>query len=135
MEVRRGILGGVAERVLSVAALVLLAAVGWSIYQMPSETKQAILSGIWYTLVWVVVAAALPWSGKLYMRRVLDAGSNWAGLALIAALTALDAVIGLIFMGGLPDSGWTWLAALGALAVAATYNYLVSEYLAEMAGG
>ena len=33
------------------------------------------------------------------------------------------------------SSGWFWFACLTALAVAGTYNYLVTEYLAEMAGG
>jgi hypothetical protein len=38
-------------------------------------------------------------------------------------------------MTGWPASFWGWGAALAALAVAGTYNYLVTEYLAEMSGG
>jgi hypothetical protein len=37
-------------------------------------------------------------------------------------------------MGGLPGDGWSWFACLGAIAVVGTYNYLVTEYLADMAG-
>lgn len=135
MEVRRGILGGVAERVLSAIAFVVLIGIGWSIYQMPAATKHAILAGIWYTALWVILVAALPWSTKLFVRRLLELGTNWAGLALIAGFTLVDLVVGAVFLGGLPAGGWSWLASLGAIAVAATYNYLVAEYLAEMAGG
>ena len=34
-----------------------------------------------------------------------------------------------------PNGGWFWFACLAALSLAGTYNYLVTEYLSEMAGG
>jgi|GEM_PF-972459 len=130
-----GILGRLGEKVLGWVALVILLLVGWSIYQMPAETKKAILSGLWNMILWVVIAAALPWGAKLFMSRLMEIGENWVGLALVAGLTVVDLVAGLIFIGGLPSGGWTWFAAIGALAVAGTYNYLVAEYLAETAAG
>jgi hypothetical protein len=134
MEVRRGILGGVTERVLSGVAFVVVIAIAWSIYQMPGETKTAILAGVWSSILWVVIAAALPWSAKMFITRILELGNNWAGVALIGGFTLFDLVLGLIFMGGLPGDGWSWFACLGAIAVVGTYNYLVTEYLADMAG-
>jgi len=134
METPAGIFGRLAERVLGWIALALLLAAGWAIYQMPGATKAAIWSGLWRTVVWFGVAAAIPWSGRLFMRRVLEIGSNWAGLALLAALTAADLVAALVLMTGWPTGGWAWAAALLALAAAGTYNYLVTEYLAEAAG-
>jgi hypothetical protein len=130
-----GILGRLGEKTLGWIILGLLVFLGIAIYRMPAETKAAIWSGIWRSVVWVVVAAAVPWSAKLYMGRVLDAGTNWAGVALLAVLTAVDLLAGALLMTGWPGSVWTWLAAIGALAVAVTYNYLVAEYLAEMGGG
>lgn len=123
-----------AERVLSGVAFVIVIAIGWSIYQMPAATKKAILAGIWYTIVWLVLSGALPWSTKLFVTRILELGSNWAGVALIGGFTLINIVLGLVFLGGFPSGGWSWFASLGAIAVVGTYNYLVTEYLADMAG-
>lgn len=135
METRSGMIGRIGERVLSWAAFGLLVLLGIAIYRMNPETKSAIWGGAWRTVVWLILAAALPWVSRLFVRRLLAVGSNWAGAALIGALTVVDLVAGLLLMGGLPQGGWGWLAALAALGVAGSYNYLVAEYVAEQAGG
>ncbi len=129
------IVSRLAEKTLSWVILGLLIFLGYMIYQMPAETKSAIWNGIWRSIVWAVVAAALPWSAKLYIRRVLEAGTNWAGVGLLLVLLAADLIAAAILMTGWPTGGWSWAAGLGALALAGAYNYLVTEYLAEMAGG
>jgi L-asparagine transporter-like permease len=77
----------------------------------------------------------VPWSGKLCIGRILETGTNWAGAGLLAALLAVDLIAAALLMTGWPSSLWSWLAAIGALALAVTYNYLVTEYLSETAGG
>jgi len=129
-----GILGRLSEKVIGWIVLGLLIFLGIAIYRMPAETKTAIWNGIWRSAVWVAIVAATPWSVKLFIRRILEAGTNWAGAALLAGLVAVDVVAALILMTGWPGSAWTWVAALGALAVAGAYNYLVTEYLSDMAG-
>jgi hypothetical protein len=135
METTGGILGRLGEKTLGWIILGLLIFLGIAIYRMPAETRSAIWNGIWRSVAWVAIAAAVPWSARLYIRRILDAGTNWAGVALLAALLAVDLLAAALLMTGWPGSAWSWLAALGALAVVATYNYLVTEYLSEMAGG
>lgn len=135
METRSGILGRVAENTLSWVGLGLIVLVGVAIYQTPAATKQVIWSTIWRSGFWIVLVAAIPWTGKLFIKRVLDYGSNWSGVALVAGFTLADVIVGWILMTGSPASGWGWFAILGALGVAGTYNYLVGEYLADMAGG
>lgn len=130
-----GMLGRLGERILGWIALALLVLVGVAIWRMGPAGRAALWSGIWRTGAWLVLAAGLPWAARLGMGRLLELGTNWAGVALLAALAAADALAGVVLMGGLPGSGWGWLAALAALAVAASYNYLVCEYLAERAGG
>ena len=130
-----GILGRLGEKTLGWIILGLLIFLGIAIYRMPAETKSAIWNGIWRSVVWTVIAAAVPWSAKLYIRRILDVSTNWAGVGLLAALAAVDLIAAAALMTGWPGGTWTWLAALGALAVVLTYNYLVTEYLSEMAGG
>jgi FtsH-binding integral membrane protein len=132
---RGGMLGRVLEKVLTLIALALVVLAGVAIYRMAPQTRQAIWAGIWRTVAWFVLAAGLPWVGKLFIGRLLEIGSNWAGVVLLSVLTLVDAMVGLILMRGWPSGGWSWLAALAALAVAGLYNYLVAEYLAEKAGG
>lgn len=130
-----GILGRLGEKVLGWIALGLLILLGVGIWQMGPEGRGALFGAIWRTLFWIALTAGLPWLSRLFIRRVLAVGSNWAGVTLIAVYTLVNAVVGIILVGGFPGGGWGWLAALAALAVAGTYNYLVNEYLAEMAGG
>ena len=132
---RGGMLGRLLEKVLSLVALALVVLCGVAIYRMEPQTRQAIWAGIWRTVVWIVLVAGLPWISRLFIGRLLEVGSNWAGVVLLGLLTLVDAVVGLILVQGWPSGGWSWLAALAALAVAGLYNYLVAEYLAEQAGG
>lgn len=135
METSGGILGRLGEKVLGWIAFAAFALLCITIWQMPAETKTAIWQGVWKTIVWLIIAAALPWSGQFFMRRLLERSSNWAGAGLIASLTGVNLLLGLWLLGGLPAGGWGWLAALAALTVAGAYNFLVSEYLAERVGG
>jgi len=135
MEAPRGILSRLAEKVLGWLALGLLIGLGVALWQMGPERRAALWSAIWRSGVWLVLAAALPWATRLFLRRILALGSNWAGVALLAGLALVDLVAGLVLMGGWPSSGWGWVASVTALGLAASYNYLVVEYLAEQLGG
>jgi len=128
-----GILGRLAEKVLGWIALALVAGLALAIYKIGPDGRAALWAGLWRTGAWLLIAAALPWSTRLFIRRLLEVGSNWAGVALIAALVVVDALLGLLLLGSLPRSGWGWVAALTALAVAGTYNFLVAEYLSQQA--
>ncbi len=130
-----GILGKLGDKILTMIAIALVGLGAYALYRLGPEGRGALWTGIWHTIAWLVIAAALPWSGKLYIRRVLAVGANWAGVAAISALTVIDLIAGRVLMGAWPGSGWAWLASLAALAVAGSYNYLVTEYLAEQAGG
>lgn len=130
-----GILGRLGEKVLGWIALALVIMLGIAIWQMGPEMRGRIWGGIWRTAVWLVIAGALPWTARFFITRILELGSNRAGVVLLAAFVTVNAVAGLILMKGLPSGGWGWIAALAALAVAGTYNYLVTEYLSEQAGG
>ena len=130
-----GILGRLTERVLSLIALGLVVLCAVALYRMEPQTRQAIWAGIWRTAVWLVIAAGLPWITRLFIGRLLECGSNWAGVVLLAVLVLVDAVAGMVLLAGWPSGGWGWIAAVAALAVAGLYNYLVAEYLSQQAGG
>jgi hypothetical protein len=200
--------------------LALLILIGVAIWRIGPVGRETIWQGAWRTVFWIAVAAAVPWSAKFFIRRVLDAGTNWAGVGLLAAFLAVDLGFGLLMLSGcdasieatrlaaieesredagsqndsaLPTSmptdatgvvretlanvaegaagmaertaerlrgtdsdaevapaadvqdakdeqdaghgGWFWFACVAALALAGTYNFLVTEYLSDMAGG
>jgi hypothetical protein len=130
-----GILGKLGDKILTMIALALVLLGAYALYRLGPEGRGALWAGIVNTIAWVVIAAAVPWSSKAFIRRLLATGTNWAGVAAIAAYTLVDLIAGRVLMGGWPASGWGWVAGLAALAVAGSYNYLVTEYVAEQAGG
>jgi hypothetical protein len=134
MEARSSILGRLFEKTLGWIVLGVLIALGVGIWQMGPDGRQALWEGIWRTGLWLLVVAALPWSARLFIRRLLELRTNWAGTGLLAAFVLIDAIVGVVLLKGLPAGVWSWLLALAALAVAGTYTYLVSEYLAEESG-
>jgi len=127
-------LSRLSEKVLGWIALGVLVAIGVGIWYMGEDARGNLWSWIWRSLTWLVIVAAVPWVARLFIRRVLEQSTNWAGVVLIAGFTLCDAILGVLLMHAWPSGCW-WLMALAVLAVAATYNYLVSEYLAEQAGG
>ncbi len=134
METSQGIFGRLGEKILGWIALALIAGIAFGIWQMEPESRAAIWKGIWTTIAWIAIAALLPWSARFFMKRIMDVGSNWAAAGLVSGFVLIDIIAGLV-LKDFPAGGWSWFFSLSALAVAGTYNYLVTEYLAEMAGG
>ncbi len=130
-----GILGRLSEKVLGWIALALVALGAVAFYQTPAATKAALWSTVWRCAAWLVITGVLPWASRFVLGRVLEAGSNWAGVGLLGALLLLNILSGLLLMTGWPQGAWTWMLVLGMLALAGTYNYLVAEYLTQMRGG
>jgi hypothetical protein len=128
------ILGRLGEKTLGWIALGVLILIGVWIYRLGEAGRGDLWNWVWRSGVWLAIVAAVPWSTKLFIRRVLDRSSNMASVALIGSLTAVDALAGMLLLYHWP-TGWWWLATLVVLAVAGVYNYLVSEYVSEMAGG
>jgi hypothetical protein len=130
-----GFVSRVAERVVSFIALGLVVAAGIGLWQMGPEAREAWWGAIWRTLVWLGVAAALPWLAQLFIGRLLEVGENWVGIGLLGGLLAVEVLFGVLLLTAWPTSVWAWLAAIALLGVATAYNYLVAEYLAQRAGG
>jgi hypothetical protein len=130
-----GMVGRLFEKTIGWIILGALIFAGYGIYKLGPDGRGAILSATGRIIGWVVIAAALPWLTRFFIRRLLEIGENWVGLALIAGLTLIDAIAGLTLIGGGPEGFWPWVLSLAALALAGTYNYLVAEYLAERYGG
>lgn len=129
------IFGRLSEKILGWIALGLLILAGYGVYKLGPDGRGAILSATGLIIGWIAIVAALPWFSRLFMRRLLQIGENWVGLALIAAFTIIDIAAGLALLRGWPEGFWGWFISLAAVGIAATYNYLVAEYVAERYGG
>lgn len=132
METSGGIFGRLGEKVLGWIALGLLIALGIGIWQLGPTGRTAVFNGIWKTLFWLLFSGVLPWTAYFFIKRIASAGTNWAGVGLIAGYTLIDIFAGYSLLGGLPSGGWALLAGVAAVGIVATYNYFVCEYLAEM---
>ena len=135
METSGGFFGRVAEKVVGWIALALIVGAGVAIWQMGPVMRGAIWETAWRSAAWIGGAAVVPWTAWFYVRPVLGAGSNWAGVALIAGLCVVDLLLAGALMTGWPSGAWGWLGGIAALGLAGTYNFLVVEYLADRAEG
>ena len=117
----------------------------------------AVLGGIWsyrnwdqieafghivkLTLLWLIIAAALPWSSFLFMRPLLDFQSrlqstNAAGVTsvtLIAGFLAIQVLTALWLADWGFDGGFTWFVVFLGFAAAGAYNFVICESLARQA--
>lgn len=134
METGGGMFSRISERVIAWILFGLLVLIGFAIWRMPGDTRDAIVGGILRTAAWVIIAAVTPWTTWFIIRRVAEAGTNWAGTGLLVGLTGANLVAAWALMTGWPSGGWAWFAGFAALGVSATYNYLVTEYLAQQSG-
>lgn len=130
-----GVLGRLGEKVIGWIALALLILLGYGVYRMGPDGRGAVLNATGNTIFWLVLVAALPWMARLGIKRLVEIGENWVGLVLIATFTLIDLIVGLVLLGGWPTGMWGWLVSIAVMGIAATYNYLVCEYIAERYGG
>lgn len=128
-------LGRLGEKVIGWIALGLLVLLGYGIYRMGPEGRGAVMSATGNTIFWIVLVAALPWTTRVAIKRLVEIGENWVGLVLLAVFTLIDLGVGMYLIGGWPTGMWGWLASIAAIGIAGSYNYLVCEYVAERYGG
>jgi len=115
-----------------VALAVIICAISW--YRMDPQTKQAILSGTGKIFSWFGVVLIVPWLSFAIVAKVAKMESNAAAAGLVLAMTVVE----MLLLGWLFDwsiagrTAWTFLL-LGGL-VAAIYNLLTCDWIAEKVG-
>jgi hypothetical protein len=107
---------------------VLLAAIAF--WQMEPATRQALWTGIGRLLGWTVVVLAVPWVTFAFIGYIARFERNAAGAALVGGYTVAEvAWLVWLFQGVLSGAGWLLVAAAGTLA--ALYNLLACDWIAE----
>jgi hypothetical protein len=127
MDFLKTITGKVVSGLVGLA--VIVSAISW--YRMDDQTKQALLSGTGKIFSWFGITLIVPWLSFALIARVAKLESNLAGGVFVAAITALElALLGWLFNWSISGhTAWTFLV-LGGL-VAAIYNVLVCDWIAE----
>lgn len=115
------------------AVAVIIGAISW--WQMDPATRGAILRGTGSILAWLAVVALVPWATFFVIRWVADMDSNAAGGVLVAGYTLLELLLLLWLFGWSVKgaAGWTFVAVGGLLA--AVYNILICDWIAERLAG
>ena len=130
----------VGGKVATALIFVAMAGGGLWCYQHP-EALQAGWHVVKMSLLWIVVAAALPWSSYLFIQplmarqaRMQSAQSAGAtGVAVITAYSAADIAFALYLAGGGIVGSFSWFVVFLGFAAAAAYNFVICESLARQA--
>lgn len=112
------------------ALAVVVGGITW--WQTAPETRQAILSAVGHIVGWFALVLVAPWAGSLgiaWIAKKFD--SNAAGAALIAGITLIEAVMLAWLLGWSISGAAAWTFFLLAVLVAAAYNLLICDWLAE----
>ncbi len=118
-----------------VLTAILVACVLWTsyyFYQNPEKIK-VLFDSTKASLVWLGFAAVLPWGLFFVPPLVVRAESNAAAAGMLGGYLVVDVLMAFWLAGGLLEGVLVWgLAILGFL-LAAVYNFMVCDFLAEQA--
>lgn len=123
-------------------ALIFVAAAGGGLwcYQHP-EVLKASWQVVKLSVLWLAIAAALPWSSYLFMQPMMAKQSQLqsaraagaVGLAVIAAYSVVDIALALYLAGGNITGSFSWFVVILGFAAATAYNFVICESLARQA--
>ncbi len=128
----------VGAKVATAAIFIAVAAGGYWCYQNP-ETVRAFGNAVKLTLLWLLLAAALPWSSYLFMRSLLglqsrmhtSSGAAMVSVALVGGYCLLDVLIAGWLAGWRFSGALTWMVVILGFIAAGTYNFVICESLAR----
>lgn len=129
------------QKVAAAIITVAVVAAGIWCWQHPEEVK-AFGHVVKVTLLWVVVAGALPWSSFLFIRPLMrfqsDSlsanGAAMLSIAVIAAYWVIDILLALWLADWGIAGTFSWIVVLIGFAAAGVYNFVICESLARYVG-
>lgn len=123
-------------------AIIFLSVVAGGVwcYQNP-EAIRAFGTVVKHTLLWLLAAAALPWTSFFFMRPLLRLQAEHlsaraaaaTSIAVIAAYCVADILLALYLAGWSISGALTWTVVLLGLLAAGAYNFVICESLARHA--
>jgi hypothetical protein len=127
MEFLKTITGRVVSGLIALG--VVAGGIAW--WQMDPATRQTLASDTGKILAWFGVMLVWPWASFAIIARVAKLESNLAGGLLVGAYTLAEIVLlAWLFHWHMPNAtAWTFLLLGGLLAAA--YNLLICDWIAE----
>lgn len=128
----------VGAKVAAAVIFLAVAAGGYWCWQNPESVK-AFGRVVQYTIIWIVIAAALPWTSFLFMRPFLGfqaqmqsaAGAAGASVALIGVYCLADILLAGWLAGWSFGGALTWMVVILGFVAAGVYNFVICESLAR----
>jgi hypothetical protein len=129
------LLKSVTGKIIAGAVSLAVVAGGISWWQMDPDARSQLVSGAGRIAAWLGTILLLPWATFFITTWVARRQSNAAGAVLVLAYTVIGFVV-LLWLFDFTVSGamaWTFVAA--ATLLAAVYNLLTCDWIAERLGG
>ena len=123
----------VGGKVLTALLVVTSAVIIIWFWQLPPEKKEAIWNGLKYSLIWIGFAGVLPWALFFVPPMLVRAESNLVSAAGLMGYLVIDILAALWLAGWHFGGALAWLVVVLGFGCAATYNFVVCEYLARRA--
>jgi hypothetical protein len=123
----------VGGKVLTALLVVTSAVIVIWFWQLPPEKKEAIWNGLKYSLIWIGFTGVLPWALFFVPPMLVRAESNLVSAAGLMGYLIIDILAALWLAGWHFGGALAWLVVVLGFGCAATYNFVVCEYLAQRA--
>ncbi len=128
----------VGGKVATALIFVAMAGGGLWCYQHPEALRTG-WQVVKLTLLWIVVAAALPWSSYIFIQPLMASQAQMQsaraagvmGVAIIAAYSLVDIMLALYLAEGGIVGSFSWFVVILGFAAAAAYNFVICESLAR----
>lgn len=127
MEWVKGIFGKIVTGIVALAVV----AGGVAFYQMSSESRTYVWISAIKITVWCAIVFTLPYTLMLVIARVARMSSNSASVLLVGGITLSEAILGGWLLRWHVAGSAAWVAVIAAILVAAAYNLLACDALAE----
>jgi hypothetical protein len=128
----------VGAKVATAAIFLAVAGGGYWCYMHPEQLR-TFGHVVKATIVWIAVAAVLPWSSFFFMRPLLSLqasmqstqGAAALSVAMIGGFCLVDVVFALYLAGGGVSGALSWAVLLLGFLAAGAYNFVICESLAR----
>ena len=128
MELLKSVVGKVAAGMVALG--VIAGGISW--WQMEPETRQMLVHGVERICYWLGIVLLLPWASSPFIGWVArKAKSNKSGITLVSAYTLVECVLFAWLFQWQIRTSTAWLFLIFSGLIAATYNLLICDWIAE----
>jgi FtsH-binding integral membrane protein len=121
----------VTGKVVSGLVGLAMVCIGISWWRMDPSTRQMLLGGTGKIISWGLIVLIAPWATFFVIAWVGRFERNWAGGALVAAYTLLEAFLLAWLFSWRMTGATSWTFFVAGMLFAGVYNLLACDWIAE----